>query len=122
MEENYLLKLTLTKYIYHFLQYKKAELNKMPLFIATHKWGKGDTLTVIKKVLLAKRPPELKLHTVHMTTDMTEGFSLWEAESSKQVEDFIRKEIPEMNTEVKQVIEWFPPGQGLYMVIYNIIK
>ena len=94
----------------------------MPLFIATHKWGKEDTQTVMKKVILGKTPAELILHSIHITPEMTEAFCLREAEAKEQIENFLRKEIPEMTTEVKQVIQWFPPGKDLYSVIYTLVK
>jgi len=96
----------------------------MPLFVAVHKWKKKDLKIVAKKVIEAGNQPikSFKMCYAYMKADQTGAWCVWEAEKAEQVKNFLTKWVPEMETEVLQVLQWFPPSADLYTITHVLIS
>ncbi len=97
----------------------------MPIFVAVHTWKKEDFIAVGKKVIeaLGNLPDGISLCSSYIHE--TGGWCVYTSESSeagKQIEDFLTKNVPNMKSEVTPVLQFFPPSQDLYAVLYKIIE
>lgn len=95
----------------------------MPLFVAVHKWKKEDLKTVARKVIEAGNQPieGFKMCSAYLRADQTGAWCVWEAKKAEQVKDFLNKWVPEMETEVLPVLQWFPPSADLYAITHVLI-
>lgn len=96
----------------------------MPLFVAVHKWKKEDFVTVSKKVLraLGSLPQGVSLCSSYVYD--TGAWCVYTAESSEageQVKAFLAQ-VPEMETEVVPVLQFYPPSPDIYAMIYNLLE
>ena len=96
----------------------------MPLFAATHTWKKEDLITVASKVMAALQqlPKGVTLCSSYLTMDS--AYCVYQAESSEageQTQQFLTKMVPEMETTVKPVLQFFPPSQDLYALMQQLI-
>jgi len=96
----------------------------MPLFVAIHKWKKEAFVTVGSKVMAALQqlPKGVTLCSSYVTDDG--GWCVYQAESSKAgepIQQFLTKAVPEMETKVKPVLQFFPPSQDLYALMLKLI-
>ena len=96
----------------------------MPLFIATHKWKKEDFKTVTKKVIEAlQQTPEGATNCLsYVKAEMDGAWCVWEAKSAELVKDFLTKRVPEMETEVTPVLQFFPPNPDLYGILHGLVS
>ncbi len=85
------------------------------------KWKREDDVTVTRKVIEAmqKAPEDIKLCAGY--TGECEAWGLLEAKSKEQAKAFITENIPEMEIEVKPVLQFYPPSLDLYTVIHQMI-
>jgi len=96
----------------------------MTIFMTTHKWKKEDLKTVAKKVIeaMGQTLEGAKMISSHLRADQCGAWCVWEAKSAEQVHDFLAKWIPEMETEVVPVLQWFPPSADLYSITHVLIS
>jgi len=96
----------------------------MALFIAYHKFQKENVKLVAKKVIEALgQPPEgVSLESTHMRADMTGAVCIWRAKSAEEVGDYLRKMVPEMETDVVPAFQFFPPAADIYTVMHALIS
>ena len=96
----------------------------MPLFVATHKWKKENLITVAGKVMAAlpQLPKGVTLCSSYITEDS--GWCVYQSESSEageQIQKFLTNAVPEMETKVKPVLQYFPPSQDLYALMQRLM-
>ena len=94
------------------------------MFIATHKWEKEDFKTVTKKVIeaLQQVPEGATLCLTYVKADMDGAWCVWQAESADLVKNFIIEKVPEMETEVTPVAQFFPPNPDLYGILHGLVS
>ena len=90
-----------------------------------HQWKNEDLKTVTRKVIEALQtlPPGVSLVDTWMSGD--EAWCIWEGASpelGQQVKAYLDGKVPEMYTEVKEVIRWFPPSADLFMFIHRLVS
>ncbi len=99
---------------------------KMPmaLFIMYHKWKREETKLVAKKVIeaLAQVPEGTALVSSYMRADQTGAVCIWQARTAEQIQDYIRKMVPEMETDVVPALQFFPPAADIYSVMHSLIS
>jgi len=98
----------------------------MPKFIAIHKWKKGDYATVARKVIeaLPHLPEGITLTYAYVAGSQDGGWCIYEAKTEKggeQIESFLKKNVPEMDTITKPILQFAPPGPDLYMLTHSLI-
>ena len=96
----------------------------MPLFVAVHKWKKEDFVIVAKKVLkvLGEPPEGVSLCSSYVYD--TGAWCVYTAESSEaeeQIKAFLAR-VPEMETEVIPVLQFYPPSPDIYAMMYNLLQ
>jgi hypothetical protein len=96
----------------------------MALFIAYHKWNVGNAKLVTKKVIeaLAQTPEGTALVSTYAKADLTGAVCIWQAKSAEQIQDYMRKMVPEMETEAVPVLQFFPPAADIYTVMHAMIS
>jgi hypothetical protein len=96
----------------------------MALFIMYHKWPKENVKMVAKKVIeaLAQVPEGSALVSTHLRADMAGAVCIWQAKSAEQIQDYIRKMVPEMETDVVPALQFFPPAADVYTVMHALIS
>jgi len=96
----------------------------MPLFVAIHKWKLEDLATVTRKVIeaLQQIPKGVCLCSSYIDAEQTGAWCVWEAETAKQVKDFLTRKVPEMKTDVKPVLQFSPPSPDLYALIHTLVS
>jgi hypothetical protein len=97
----------------------------MSFFVAVHTWKKEDFVTVAKRVIevLADPPEGIVLCSSYVYD--TGAWCVYTSELSnaeKKIEDFLKKSVPKMKTEVKPVLQFFPPSQDIYPLVHQIIE
>jgi len=97
---------------------------KMPLIFAWHSWKKENFVTVTRKVVeaLQQLPEGVTFCSSWVNSDMTKAWCVWEAKSAQQVKDYLKKKVPEMETDTTPAIVFFPPTQDLYGVIHTLTQ
>jgi hypothetical protein len=95
----------------------------MPLQFAIHKWKKEKMPTVARKVIeaLQQVPEGVNICSSWISAGQDGAWCVWEAESPEQVKKFLTAQVPEMETEVKPVLQWFPPSPDLYAFIHTLV-
>jgi hypothetical protein len=95
-----------------------------PLFVAIHKWKKENLKTVAKKVIeaMGQTLEGANMCSSYLRADQTGAWCVWEAKSADQVKDFLKKWVPEMETEVVPVLQWYPPSPNLYTITHVLIS
>ena len=97
----------------------------MPYFIAIHKWKKENTSTVLKKVIeVLKQLPE-DICICHSYSKDLEAWCIYKAkteDAGEQIKKLFEEHVPEMETEVKSVLQFYPPSEDLYSLIYDLVK
>jgi hypothetical protein len=95
----------------------------MPLFMVVHKWKKKDFNTVGKKVIeaMAQLPEGMAMCSSYCDADQTGAWCLWEAKSAEQLVEFF-KNMPIMSSDVKPVLQFFPPSADLYQMIHIMLS
>jgi hypothetical protein len=96
----------------------------MVLIFAIHKWKKEDMKLVTQKVIEATRyiPEGISFKFAYVKTDLAGAWCIWEADNPKIVKNFLDEKVPEMETEVESVIQWFPPHMDLYTFMHRLIS
>ena len=96
---------------------------KMALFMVVHKWKKEDFNTVGKKVieLMQQVPEGVGMCSSYCSADQTGAWCLWEAGSVEQLEN-IFKTVHEMSSDIKPVVQFFPPSEDLYQIMHIILS
>ncbi len=96
----------------------------MGLFITYHKWPKENVKLVAKKVIeaLAQVPEGTALQSSMLRADMTGAVCIWQAKSAEQIQDYIRKMVPEMETDVVPALQFFPPAAEVYTIMHALIS
>jgi hypothetical protein len=96
----------------------------MALFIIYHKWAKENMKLVAKKVIeaLAQVPEGACLVNSYLRADMTGAVCIWEAKSAEQVDKFLKKMVPEMQGEVVQALQFYPPAADVYKITHALIS
>jgi len=95
----------------------------MPLFVAIHKWKIEDLTTVTRKVIeaLQQIPEGVCMCSSYLDSGQTGAWCVWEAKSKEQVKDFLTEKVPEMETDVKPVLQFFPPSPDIYALIHALV-
>jgi hypothetical protein len=93
--------------------------------VAIHEWKAENTKVVTRKVIeaLATIPSGVTL----IGTWSIEGgaYCIWEGSSpdlAAQVKAYMTEKVPEMKTETKPVVQWYPPGPDLYDFIHGLVS
>ena len=96
----------------------------MALLIMYHKWPKENVKVVAKKVIecLAQVPEGTALVSSHLRADMTGAVCIWQAKSAEQIQEYIGKMVPEMETDVVPAFQFFPPSADVYTVMHALIS
>lgn len=96
----------------------------MPFFIALHKWKKKDFVKVGKKVIeaLSQLPEGVSLCSSYCDAEQTGAWCIYEAESGDAIQKFLMDKVPEMSTDVKPVIQFFPPSPDLYQMLHIVMS
>ena len=96
----------------------------MALFMMSHKWKKEDFKLVTKKVIecLAHVPEGTAVLSTYSKVDSTGAVCIWQANSGEQIVDYMRKTVPEMESDVVPVLQFFPPAPDIYTIIYSLIS
>ena len=96
----------------------------MTLLIAVHKWKKEDFNIVTKKVIEAlQQVPEGTTNCFsYVKQEMDGAYCVWEAESAELVQNFMTKAVPEMETKVKPVLQFYPPAPDLYGILHTLVS
>lgn len=90
--------------------------------MATHTWKKEDFRTVAKKVVeaLQQIPEGITFCLSYATAEMDGAWCVWEAESADLVKNFLTEKVPEMETEVTPILQFFPPHPDLYGILHTL--
>ena len=91
--------------------------------IAIHQWKHEDLKTVTKKVIEVLQTPPSGISLLETWISGDEAWCIWEGASpelGKHVKAYLDSRIPEMYTEVKEVIQWFPPSADIYAFIHGL--
>ena len=88
-----------------------------------HKWPKENTKTVSKKVIeaLAQPPEGSAVVSSYLRADSTGAVCIWQAKSAEEIGDYIRKMVPEMETDVVPALQFFPPAADIYTIMHELI-
>ena len=88
-----------------------------------HKWQKENVKTVSKKVIeaMAQLPEGAALVSSHLRADMTGAVCIWQAKSAEEIGDYMRKMVPEMESDVVPAFQFFPPAADVYTIMHEMI-
>jgi hypothetical protein len=94
------------------------------LFVAKHKWKKEDFKTVTRKVIeaLQQIPKGMTNCYSYVKTEMDGAYCVWQAEKADDVKKFLTKKVPEMETKVTPVVQFFPPNADLYGIMHGLVS
>ncbi|HDO41514.1 MAG TPA: hypothetical protein ENH03_01240 [Candidatus Bathyarchaeota archaeon] len=96
----------------------------MPLFLAIHKWKKEDNMTVTRKVLEVLRSLPEDICPCFSYVGNLEAWCIYKAkskEAGEKIKEFFEQRIPEMETEVKPVLQFYPPSPDIYTIIHTLV-
>ena len=96
----------------------------MVLFIVYHKWAKENMNLVARKVIeaLSRVPEGACLVNSYLRADMTGAVCIWDAKSAEQVDEFLKKMVPEMKNEVVSALQFYPPNADVYKITHALIS
>ena len=96
----------------------------MPWIIALHKFKPADASTVIKKVTEAfqQMPEGMALCSSYIKQDQTGAVCVWDADSAEKLKEFLDAAVPEMENETFPTLQWAPPSDDLYALMYALIS
>jgi hypothetical protein len=98
---------------------------KLASFMVLHSWRQKDFATTARKVIeaLSKLPEGITCRYSWVAASQDSAYCIYEANADKGavIADFLRNAVPEMTSEVKQVLMFAPPSQDLYMIMHSLI-
>jgi hypothetical protein len=98
----------------------------MPKFVAIHKWKKEAYVTVARKVIEAipRLPEGITLCYSWVAGTQDGAWCIYETKTEKggeQIENFLKKNVPEMDTIAKPILQFYPPAPDIYMLTHSLI-
>ena len=87
-------------------------------------WKKEDFKTVTRKVIeaLQQVPEGITNCFDYVKTELDGAWCVWQADSAKDIENFLTEKVPEMETKATPVVQFFPPNADLYRIMHGLVS